>query len=97
MNGHRIVLAVPLAAAVVALGVTSVDAKTFPHIPPHQHFVQLSEDMKVEVGPRVCDDASLQHAFDRFHTNVHVGAPGLFAFKHEHNGIEITIVRPCPE
>jgi hypothetical protein len=40
-------------------------------IPPHRHFVQQPSGELVEVGPRLCDDPSLQHAFNQFHSNVH--------------------------
>ena len=40
-------------------------------IPPHRHFMQTPSGQLVEVGPRVCDDPSLQHAFNLFHSNVH--------------------------
>jgi hypothetical protein len=40
-------------------------------IPPHRHFVQSPLGELVEVGPRVCDDPALQHAFNQFHSNVH--------------------------
>ncbi len=40
-------------------------------IPPHRHFVRTPSGTLVEVGPRVCDDPSLQDAFNQFHSNVH--------------------------
>ena len=40
-------------------------------IPRHRHFVQTTSGTLVEVGPRVCDDPSLQDAFNQFHSNVH--------------------------
>ncbi len=60
-------------------------------VPKHRHYVN-----GVQVGPRVCDDANLQDAFNQFHDNTHSHnfsggtgpvAPGL------HNGMggEITI------
>jgi hypothetical protein len=77
-----------------------------PNIPAHRHFVQTASGKLVEVGPRLCDDASLQFAFNNFHINVHSsatspttpidtlgpqhGAPGL----HNFNGAELT-PRPC--
>ena len=51
------------------------------HVPPparpHRHFVVTGQGERVEVGPRVCDNPALQAAFENFHHNVHVGAPGL--------------------
>jgi hypothetical protein len=38
---------------------------------------------------------SLQHAFNQFHANVHVGTPGTFAMDHEHNRTDIFAVLPC--
>ncbi len=40
-------------------------------IPRHRHFVALPSGELVQVGPRVCDDPSLQDAFNQFHSNVH--------------------------
>jgi hypothetical protein len=70
-----------------------------PNIPAHRHFIQTPSGL-VQVGPRVCDNAAMQHAFNQFHSNVHVAvsgspgpvqaAPGL----HNFQGAEITM-RPC--
>jgi hypothetical protein len=63
---------------------------------PHRHFIKISATEMVEVGPRVCDDPSLQEAFNQFHNNLHVSAgfgpaaPGL----HNIVGAEITAT-PC--
>ena len=40
-------------------------------IPPHRHFIETASGELVEVGPRLCDDPSLQDAFNQFHSNVH--------------------------
>jgi hypothetical protein len=74
-----------------------------PNIPPHRHFIQTPEGSLVQIGPRVCDDPSLQQAFNQFHINVHAsstspttpidtlgpqhGAPGL----HNAEGAELAI------
>jgi hypothetical protein len=42
-----------------------------PNITPHRHFI-LNGGRLVQVGPRVCDDPSLQSAFNQFHSNIHV-------------------------
>jgi hypothetical protein len=69
-----------------------------PDIPPHRHFVQLPDGTLRAVGPNVCDNPSLQKAFNQFHTNTHefvagsLGpvAPGL------HNGIQTELTaRGC--
>jgi len=97
------------AVASVALGAFVGPGFADPNIPnitPHRHFIQTPGGKLVQVGPRVCDDASLQQAFNQFHINVHGsatspttpidtlgpqhGAPGL----HDSNGAELT-VRGC--
>jgi hypothetical protein len=76
-------------------------------VPPHRHFVTTATGQLVQVGPRVCDDASLQDAFNQFHYNVHhsfsgpttpvltlgpqEGAPGL----HSINSPAGLVLRPC--
>ncbi len=69
---------------------------------PHRHFIATPSRDLVQIGPRVCDDPSLQDAFNQFHYNVHQGnpnaptpgpvggAPGL----DNHRGADI-IARPC--
>lgn len=75
-------------------------------VPRHRHFVVLPSGKLVQVGPRVCDDSSLQDAFNQFHYNVHHsfsgpttpvltlgpqdGAPGL----HNFQGADLTL-RMC--
>ena len=69
-----------------------------PNIGPHRHFIEQPDGTLVQVGPRVCDDPSLQRAFNQFHVNVHrheegaIGpvAPGLYNGR----GAEI-VARPC--
>ena len=98
-----------LATLIVLIGVMAVlvggranvalGDPNLPNITPHRHFIQNGARL-VQVGPRVCDDPSLQNAFNQFHSNIHVpvsgspgpehGAPGLHNFK----GPEITF-RPC--
>jgi hypothetical protein len=67
------------------------------NVPPHRHYIQNAAGL-VQVGPRVCDDPSLQRAFNQFHNNIHVvttsgigpAAPGL----HNLRGAEI-LFGPC--
>jgi hypothetical protein len=40
-------------------------------VPKHRHFIEMPSGKLVQVGPRVCDDPSLQDAFNQFHYNVH--------------------------
>lgn len=72
---RKMLIATLVAAA--ALGMTAIAGAdpNLPNIPPHRHFVQTSQGL-VQVGPRVCDDASLQRAFNQFHSNVHHAVPG---------------------
>lgn len=74
-------------------------------VPAHRHFLATPSGL-VQVGPNVCDNASLQDAFNQFHYNVHHsfsspttpvptlgpqdGAPGL----HNSKGADLTI-RMC--
>lgn len=95
-----------LFAAVLAVTLTPTTAlgdPNLPDVPPHRHNVLTPTGDLVEVGPRVCDDPSLQDAFNQFHNNVHqsfgvpagdvrgpsAGAPGL----HNGNGAEIRASR----
>jgi len=67
-----------------------------PNITPHRHFIQQENGSLVQVGPRVCDKPSLQHAFNEFHSNIHVAVPASPGPEHSapglHNmkGAEIT-------
>ena len=47
-----------------------------PNIRPHRHFIVTAAGQWVQVGPRVCDDPSLQAAFNQFHYNIHHALPG---------------------
>jgi hypothetical protein len=62
-------------------------------VPPHRHFLQIGTTL-VPVGPQVCDDPSMQNAFNQFHAHVHVGTVGTFAMDHEHNQTDI-VARAC--
>jgi hypothetical protein len=102
----RKVLALGIVTGVLFGGATMAVADPgVPNIPAHRHFVLNASGKQVEVGPRLCDNASLQHAFNQFHINVHSsatspttpidtlgpqhGAPGL----HNFSGGEL---RPGP-
>ena len=47
-----------------------------PNIPAHRHYVMLPSGDLREVGPNVCDNPSMQKAFNQFHSNVHHAVPG---------------------
>jgi hypothetical protein len=74
------------AAVLVAMSaaVTSFADPGLGDVPPHRHWVDTGTGL-VQVGPRVCDNSSLQSAFNQFHNNVHAAgttalgpaAPGL--------------------
>lgn len=51
-------------------GVAMADPN-LPNIPQHRHFVVTPTGDLREVGPRFCDNAGLQKAFNQFHINVH--------------------------
>ena len=91
-----------LAAGAMLLG-SAVPGFADPNLPDirhHRHFIVTATGELIEVGPRVCDDPSLQAAFNQFHSNVHRGvagspgpeesAPGL----HNQVGAEL-VMRPC--
>lgn len=96
---HFVVLTVLMGLLGTATAVAVADPN-LPDITPHRHFIQTPTGGLVQVGPRVCDRPSLQHAFNQFHSNIHIAvsgspgpehsAPGLHNFK----GGEIT-PRPC--
>ena len=92
-------LAIGIVAGVAGILFTGPTIRADPdltNVPPHRHYVQTSQGM-VEVGPRVCDNPSLQRAFDQFHNNLHVAtsssigpaAPGL----HNFTGAELSASR----
>lgn len=62
-----------LAAILFALSVaaTSFADPGLSNVPPHRHWINTGNRF-VQVGPRVCDDPSLQGAFNQFHNNLHV-------------------------
>jgi hypothetical protein len=89
-------------AAVLALGVltpvtVALADPNLPDVSAHRHYVVTPSGASVEVGPRLCDDPSLQGAFNQYHHNVHrsngstkgpqLGAPGL----HNHVGADISV------
>jgi hypothetical protein len=92
-NLIRLVLAGAIAASLTGVAAMS-SAGPAGNVTPHHHYVKIGDKL-VEVGPAVCEKPSLQHAFNQFHANVHVGTPGTFAMDHPHNRTDITIVIPC--
>ena len=91
------VLVVSAGFALIVFGAATAGADpNLNNVPPHRHYITMSGGQQVEVGPRVCDNPSLQPAFNQFHNNLHVSAgfgpaaPGL----HNGTGGEI-IPGPC--
>ena len=84
-----------LAAAVAApTAAVAIADPNLADVPKHRHYIVQPNGERSEVGPRVCDDPSLQQAFNQFHANGHrttptsqgPAAPGL----HNGQGGEIT-------
>jgi len=88
MKVSRMLLAGPAAVALLAFGLSGVDAAPAPDAPPHRHFIEVNGE-RVPIGPQVCESPDLQAAFNQFHFGVHVGTPGTFAMDHEHNQTDI--------
>jgi hypothetical protein len=94
----RRVLVVLAVIGMFGLTGTAVGDPDLTNVPPHRHYIHTATGELVQVGPRVCDDASLQDAFNQFHNNLHVvtssgigpAAPGL----HNLRGAEI-LAGPC--
>jgi hypothetical protein len=100
MRSVRQALIVALAggAALVGTALPTLADPNLPNIAPHRHFIQTPQGTLVQVGPRVCDDPSLQDAFNQFHVNTHVAAPGsqgpVAPGLHNHRGADI-VARGC--
>ena len=90
---QTVFLAMAVAAPTAAIAVADPDLAD---VPPHRHFIQQPDGDRSQVGPRVCDNPSVQRAFNQFHNNNHVSAghgktnPGL----NNGQGGEIK-ARPC--
>ncbi len=94
----RTLLVLVLVVSALLLGSTRL-VRADPNLPdifPHRHFIQTPTGQLVAVGPQVCEDPSLQHAFNQFHSNVHFALPGSTGPEesapglHNHRGAEIT-------
>ena len=95
----RIVLLLALACALIGTASVALADPHLTNVAAHRHFLQ-TENGLVAVGPNLCDDSSLQNAFNQFHANLHTHAgltgaigpvaPGL----HNGSGPEI-VARGC--
>jgi hypothetical protein len=93
---ERLVLGLVSIAALLIFAATSLADPNLENVPAHRHWIATPARM-VEVGPRLCDNPSLQAAFNQFHNNVHVvtpssigpAAPGL----HNFTGAELTFTQ----
>ncbi len=94
-----------LLVAVLAFGVlvpatSALGDPNLADVPKHRHFIETPSGKLAEVGPRVCDDPSLQDAFNQFHYNVHhanapsPGPAGGAAGLDNHRGADL-VRRPC--
>lgn len=90
----RLIVGILLAiATVLVTAAISLADPNLTNVSAHRHWISTPAGA-VEVGPRLCDNASLQEAFNQFHNNLHVAtgssigpaAPGL----HNLKGAEIT-------
>ena len=107
IRSRLLVLSVSMIALLAFARVGLADPPSTLVSPPnHRHFLVTSDGL-VPVGPQVCQNASLQQAFNEFHYNVHHsevpgigdiptlgpqdGAPGL----HDGSGAELIGVRGC--
>lgn len=88
----RLALAGALSVSLIAFAASSA-AQPAGDVPPHRHFLQIGTEL-VPVGPQVCGEPSMQHAFNQFHAHVHVGTPATFGMDHEHNRTDV-VARGC--
>lgn len=66
----RLFVALVTVVAVLIAAATGVADPGLGDVPKHRHWIDTRAG-SVEVGPSVCDDPSLQKAFNQFHNNAH--------------------------
>src|SRR5688572_24090309 len=103
---HALMVALAGGAALLGTALPALADPNLTNVAAHRHFVRSPSGKLVEVGPRLCDNPSLQQAFNQFHFNIHHsfnpmttpvdslgpqdGAPGL------HNGFGSELIaRGC--
>lgn len=80
----RICLAAFVAVALFLLAAPFASAGQAPPIGPHRHFLLQEDGTLIPFGPQICENPSLQNAFNEFHAHIHVGTANT-AFDHDHN------------
>ena len=68
----RLFAAVAFSAALVPAG--ALADPNLPSARPHQHFIETPSGNQVRVGPDLCGNPDLEHAWTQFHYNVHRSA-----------------------
>jgi len=88
---RKLMLALVLAS--MMLGAVALPALA-DGVPVHDHILLTPSGSDPEVAPATC--TSMAHdAFHNFHSLVHRGTPGNFAFDQENNPVDIISVS-CP-
>ena len=77
MSVKRIAPVVGILAASMGFSAVAIGTEGLPDVPKHRHWQMQPNGTEVQVGPRLCDDPSLQQAFNQFHFNNHVGNPKI--------------------
>lgn len=74
-------IAFRLAAASIIASVpgASLADPNLPNARPHQHVLTTPKGNVVDIGPDICGNPELQHAWNQFHYNTHISesAPGV--------------------
>ena len=90
----RYLIVLTLVTGVLIAGATMATADpNVPDITAHRHFLATPGGKLVQVGPRLCDDPSLQQAFNQFHINIHASATSPTT-PIDMNGAEL-VIRGC--
>jgi hypothetical protein len=68
---HALMVALAGGAALIGTTLPALADPGLTDVARHRHFVLSPAGKWAEVGPRVCDNPSLQQAFNQFHFNIH--------------------------
>jgi hypothetical protein len=66
----RLVVALAVVAAALVTAATGIADPNLSNVLKHRHWIDTPAG-SVQVGPNVCDNPSLQNAFNQFHNNAH--------------------------